>query len=113
MLFFLRLGGIETMYETRPKRRVRFSLILTAATLIVFTAGCQSELMSDDRIVSNTAGVIGVSPQDVTISDRRTDGPTNTYYIAHTRSGATYACVINGGGLLAAGITNPPTCTRK
>lgn len=91
----------------------RTGAIIVALGALGCLAGCQSELMSDDSIASNTAGVIGVPVSDVTITDRRSDGPTNTYYIAHTKSGATYACTINGGGLLAAGMTNPPSCTRR
>ncbi len=92
---------------------MRAGAVLATAVALGCLAGCQSELMSDASIASNTAGVIGVPVSDVTITDRRSDGPTNTYYIAHTKSGATYACTINGGGLLAAGMTNPPTCTRR
>ena len=79
----------------------------------LLVSACQSVMLSDDRIVSNTAGVLGVSPADVTILDRRADGPTNTYYVARTKKGIEYACVINGGGLLAGGMTNPPVCNRK
>lgn len=75
-------------------------------------SGCQTTMLSDDRIASSTAGVLGVSVNEVMITDRRSDGPTNTYYTAKTRK-ATYACVINGGGLLAAGMTNPPVCNKK
>ena len=70
-------------------------------------------MLSDDRIASNTAGVLGVSPEDLTISNRRSDGATNTYYVARTRSGREYACTINGGGLLAMGLVNPPTCSPR
>lgn len=80
---------------------------------VLTLAGCQTTMLSDDRIASNTAGMLGVPPSDVTISERRTDGPTNTYYVATTKDGKSYACVINGGGLLAAGMTNPPQCNPK
>jgi hypothetical protein len=81
--------------------------------VLVCLIGCQESMLSDDRIVSNTAGVLGVPPSDVTISDRRTEGPTNTYYVAHTKARKTYACTINGGGFLAAGMTDPPTCNPR
>ena len=86
----------------------------TFATLLAVVAllsACQEEMLSNDRIISNTAGVIGVPPDQVTIADRRSE-TTNTYYTAHIRAGATYACVINGGGLLAAGMVDPPTCNQ-
>lgn len=92
------------------ERIAKFYLVVASGLLV---SACQSVMLSDDRIVSNTAGVLGVSPADVTIFDRRTDGPTNTYYVAKTKRGIEYACVINGGGLLAGGMTNPPICNRK
>lgn len=85
-----------------------FGLMIAVAA----TSACQTTMLSDDRIASNTAGVLGVPISDVTISNRRSDGPTNTYYIAKTRK-ATYSCVINGGGLLAGGMTNPPVCNKQ
>lgn len=73
-------------------------------------AGCQAQMLSDDRMASSIAGTLGVAVGDVTLSNRRSDGPTNTYVVATVRNGGSYACVINGGGLLAAGVINPPTC---
>lgn len=83
---------------------------LTAVVLLC--SACQTTLLSNDRIAASTAGILGVPVSEVRISDRRTDGPTNTVYVATTRQ-ARYACVINGGGLLAAGITNPPVCNKS
>ncbi|WP_158744937.1 hypothetical protein [Acidisphaera sp. L21] len=83
--------------------------LLAALAGLLLLSGCQSAMLSDDRIADNTAGIIGTSPDGVTISGRHGDA-TNTYYTATLRNGRHYACVINGGGLLAAGLTNPPTC---
>ena len=89
----------------------KFTAILVGTLLM---GGCQSTMLNDDRIATQTAGVLGVPAAQITISDRVSAGPTNTSYIAHdTKSGATYACTINGGGILAAGMTNPPTCNKK
>lgn len=88
---------------------------LTIASLLLCSlvcAGCQTTLLSDDRIASATAGTLGVALSDITITERRTDGPTNTFYTATTRKGS-YSCVINGGSALSLGIVNPPTCNRK
>ena len=82
---------------------------LSAAGLLL--GACQSELLSDDRIVSSTATVIGVRPDQFTIADRYSD-TTNTYYTARTSGGVSYACVINGGGVLEAGMIDPPTCKQ-
>ena len=85
-------------------------------TLAVFAAllalaGCADKLLSDDRIRDNTAMALGQSASAVAITDRRYDGATNTYYTARTPRGA-YHCVINGGSVMAFGMTNPPQCSR-
>ena len=89
-------------------RRAFLTTIGLAVTIGL--AGCQDQLLSNDRMTSSIAGVLGVSPSAVTLSDRRSDGPTNTYVLAHVAGGKTYACTVNGGGVLAMGMTNPPTC---
>ena len=85
---------------------------LSAVGLIALLglSACQDQLMSDDRMRSSIAGVLGVPPSSVTLTDRRSDGPTNTYVLAHVTGGRTYACTVNGGGVLAFGMMNPPTC---
>ncbi len=85
---------------------------LALLSIAALATACQTTMLSEDRIASNTAGVLGVPASEITITDRRSDGPTNTYYTAKTKKG-TYACVINGGGLLAAGMTNPPVCNKR
>jgi hypothetical protein len=76
---------------------------------VLCLSACQQELLSNGRIASDTAQVVGVRPDQLAISDRLSD-QTNTYYNARTSSGATYSCTINGGGLLAAGMTDRPSC---
>jgi hypothetical protein len=85
------------------------ALLLGALTMGI--AACDA-MMSNERITANTAQVVGVPPTDLTISNRRTEGPADTYYIARTTSGAQYVCVISGGGVLATGAANPPSCDR-
>lgn len=85
---------------------VRLSLIAVALTL----AACAATVISDEKIRSSTAGVLGVEPNQVAIENRRSE-MTNTYYVAKTSSGE-YACVISGS-VLSAGLVNPPTCTKK
>jgi hypothetical protein len=84
--------------------------IISICTLL--TAGCASQLLSEDRLLTNTAGALGIPVTDLTISNRSEQVP-NTYYTAKTKSGVEYACIINGGGILAAGMINPPQCTKK
>lgn len=73
---------------------------------------CQDSKLSDVRLTTNTAEVVGVSPTELTISNRRTEGPVDTYYIATTASGAQYVCVVRGGGMLDAGPPRLPSCDR-
>ena len=84
------------------------SAILTTSLAL---AGCASQILSDDRIRDNAAVAVNVPPTSLVISDRY-DGMTNTYYTARTFRG-TYACVINGGSVMAMGMTNPPDCSRR
>ena len=89
--------------------------ILTAPAVLLASltlAGCADKLLSDDRIRDNTALALNTSPATLVISDRRYDGMTNTYYTARTSRG-TYACVINGGSVMAMGMTNRPECSRR
>ncbi len=79
--------------------------------LLVFVGGCSSAVISDERIRSSTAGVLGIEPSQVAIQARRSE-MTNTYYVAKTGAGDEYACVISGS-VLSAGLVNPPTCTKK
>lgn len=67
-------------------------------------------MLSDARIRENTA--LALNEPSVTISNRRDNGLTDTFYTARTAR-ASYDCTINGGGILAAGLTNPPQCTRR
>lgn len=73
-------------------------------------AGCAATMLSDDRIRLNTAGVLGLSPDQLTIEHRREDFST-TYYVAKTQSGVEYACTMIRGPIT--GIGAPPTCGKK
>lgn len=87
---------------------IKPALAVLATSLAL--SGCASTLLSDARIRDNTA--MALNEPSVAISNRRDDGMTNTYYTARTAR-ASYACTINGGGVLAMGLTNPPQCTRQ
>lgn len=89
-------------------RFIRSTLLLAPFLL----AGCTDTLLSDDRIKSNTAASLGVPADSLTITDRRSDGLSNTYYTAST-AGRSYACTIADGSVLSMGITGPLTCTPK
>ncbi len=85
------------------------ALSIAAASLVL--VGCANTMLSDDRIRDTTAMSLGQPSSAVVISDRQYDGLTNTYYTARA-GGTSYRCLINGGGLLAGGMTAPPQCSR-
>jgi hypothetical protein len=66
--------------------------------------------LSNDRIVDETTGALGMLPNDITIENRRTE-IINTYYTVKTKDGKEFNCIINGGNILTLGILNSPRCT--
>ena len=90
---------------------MRFAPYAAAILALVPLSGCADQMLSDQRIASTTAMALGQTAGSVSISDRHYDGATNTFYTARTPNGS-FRCTINGGGLLAAGMTNPPQCSR-
>jgi hypothetical protein len=108
-------GCLLSVYKSamKPPSAMKIRSAIMIACLGGMSA-CQTTLLSNDRIVSETAGVLGVPQSELSISDRVRDGPTNTRYMAaDSKTGARYACVINGGGALALGMVNPPTCNKQ
>lgn len=92
------------------------TLAMALAALVVLS-GCGSiasstNSLSDDRLKTEAAGSIGVSPGELALLNRRTEG-TNTFFAVKSRDGKEYNCIINGGNLLSFGMTNPPSCKRK
>jgi hypothetical protein len=88
-----------------------------ALVALISLGGCGSiasstNSLSDERLKSEAAGAIGLSPDALSLLNRRTEG-TNTYYAVKARDGKEYDCIINGGNLLSFGMTNPPSCKRK
>lgn len=92
-----------------------------AATIAVSCAlglaGCsaiaaKTNVLSDTKIISSSAGVLGLEPSQLTLVSKRVDG-TNTYANLKAAGGKEYTCVINGGNLLSMGMTNPPMCSKK
>lgn len=69
-------------------------------------------MLSDTRIISSSAGVLGLEPSQLTLVSKRVDG-TNTYANLKAAGGKEFTCVINGGNLLSIGMTNAPMCSRK
>jgi hypothetical protein len=96
------------MNREEPSMKLRLALV----ALPLVAGACANTLMSDDRIRSNTATALGVPADQVTISDRRYDGMTNTYYTA-TAARRSYSCTVNGGTALSLGVMNPAQCSPK
>jgi hypothetical protein len=96
---------------------MKLSKIILTCSVAFTIAGCttiatKTNVLSDERIKSETAGVLGYSPSDLTILDRRTEG-VNTFVRLKTKDKKEFNCTINGGNLLSMGVTNPPMCSKK
>ena len=87
-------------------------LRVALAFVPIILAGCSSTILPDDKIKSLTATVLGVSPDQVAISSRNSDGVSDTSYLA-TANNRTYSCTINGGTVLSFGMSNAPVCTPR
>lgn len=95
----------------------KITKLLFASLAAVALAGCnavatKTNTLTDEKIKSNTAGTLGYQPDDLTITNRRTEG-VNTYVNLKAKDGKEFTCVINGGNLLSFGMTNPPSCSKK
>jgi hypothetical protein len=91
--------------------------VLTIPMLAILAAGCSTfagstNVLSDERIRSESAGALGYDPADLSIVSRRTEG-TNTYVSLKANDSEEFTCIINGGNFLSMGMTNPPMCSRK
>lgn len=94
-----------------PRKLASLCVISLALNGCASIAGSTNTL-TDDKIKSQTSGVLGYSPDDLTITSRRTEG-TNTYVNLQVKDKKEFTCVINGGNLLTFGMTNPPICSKK
>ncbi len=86
--------------------------LLFLALLAAVPAGCAEQMLGNDRIRDSIAGSLGLPASDLTIVDRRADGPTNTNVIVDARNNGRYVCTSNGGNILTFGMTNAPYCRR-
>lgn len=91
-------------------------LAVLATLLFATLTGCsaiaeKTNFISDSDIKSKVAGTLGATPDGITLVSRRTEG-TDTYVVVR-KDKKEYACTLNGGNLLSAGIINPPTCAPR
>ena len=94
-----------------------FKNIIAVSGLILIASGCnaiatKTNVLSDEKIKSQTSGALGYTPSQMTITNRRTEG-VNTYVNLKASDGKEFTCIINGGNLLSMGMTNPPMCNKK
>lgn len=95
----------------------KLSLKISILALLLQVAACstvaeKSNMLSDDRVIAESAGTLGVPPAELKLVSRHTSG-TNTYAVLRGRDGREHSCTINGGNFLSFGMTNPPVCQRK
>ena len=88
----------------------KYFLFIPFAALVLL-GGCATTILSNDRITDETAGELGMLPDDITIENRKTK-MINTYYTVKTKDGQEFNCIISGGNILTLGILNPPRCTK-
>lgn len=83
--------------------------------LATLCAGCATASYSDKRLKFDTAELLGVQPNQVVISDKRSSGSA-TYYTAKTKS-AEYSCTMEGGSVMKfvinMGMSSLPKCQKK
>lgn len=90
--------------------KIRNILAISAVTIL--SAGCASQLLSDDRLANSTAAMIGVPANELTVSGRNEVGG-QTYYKAKSKAGVEYDCMISGGNFATAGMIQGAQCNKK
>lgn len=96
--------------------KLLFQLIVATVSLAILS-GCstvleKTNMLSDEKLISQTSGALGYSPNQLTLVGRRTEG-NNTYAELKAGDGKEFNCIINGGNMLTMGIVNPPMCAKK
>ncbi len=80
--------------------------------MLPLSAGCADQMLGNDRARDSISGALGLLSTDVTVVERRADGPTNTNFIVDTRANGRFVCTINGGNIMTFGMTNGAFCRR-
>ena len=80
--------------------------------ILPLAVGCADQMLGTDRARDSISGSLGLPVADVTIVERRADGPTNTNFIVDTRANGRFVCTINGGNIMTFGLTNGAFCRR-
>ncbi len=92
--------------------RTAYKAATAMLTILPLAAGCADQMLGSDRAKDSISGSLGLPAADVTIVERRADGPTNTNFIVDTRANGRFVCTINGGNIMTFGMTNGAFCRR-
>lgn len=89
-----------------PLLSPRFLVPFAAAAL---AAGCASQAVTDDAIVTNTSRALGLPPSAFTISNRADSG-VQTTFLAKTDGGRTYNCYVEGSVSVIGRVVSDAIC---
>ena len=92
--------------------RTAYRAAAVALAIPLLAAGCADQMLGSDRAKDSISGSLGLPAADVTIIERRADGPTNTNFLVDTRANGRFVCTINGGNIMTFGLTNGAYCRR-
>lgn len=92
--------------------RTACKAVIAALATLPLAAGCAEQMLGNDRAQNSISGALGLPAADVTIVERRADGPTNTNFVVDTRTNGRFVCTINGGNIATFGMTNGAACRR-
>ncbi len=65
--------------------RITCKAAIAMLAILPLAAGCADQMLGNDRARDSISGSLGLPAADVTIVDRRADGPTNTNFIVDNR----------------------------
>jgi hypothetical protein len=92
--------------------KVLLFCLCSLATTQCDTLYKHTNILSEDKIISESSGVLGYSPGDLTLVSKRTEGQS-TFITLKAKDGKEFACVIQGGNVLTWGVSSPPDCRKK
>jgi len=83
--------------------------IIFPALFLTLLSGCASMAVTDDGIKANTAATLGVSQNELTITNRNDSG-IQTTYLAQTADGKAYSCYMTGTVAITGRQTSDAIC---
>ncbi len=78
---------------------------------MIFASGCASVAVNESSILDHTAATLGVSPSQLTISDRQ-DAGIKTSYKAKVTGGKIYNCYVTGMYSLVGRVVSDAMCSE-